>query len=715
MEKLFAKSAPDWTLLKDHLLHVAAAATTFAQHLGMDEKLAYKGAILHDIGKAHPRWQKRLKREDNSTKPLRHEVTSLMFLSCFPGEDHPALIEMVAAHHKSVKNDVSDKGLLDLDNGYNYEDFHAGTWEEWSPQAFDLLNGLGIECKSFNKKKALENLEMAVEYCEEVAREQTYSVWRGLLMGADHFASAVVNDTDKHLKNAFKTPVLKFFNRTNKLYPLSLKETTSSKRHTIVVASTGAGKTDFLFKRTKGRVFYTLPFQASINAMFKRLSADLESTNPNLDIRLLHASSSVVKRKGEEEKSVLQSLFGSSIKVLTPHQLAAIAFGLKGYEALILDLKACDIILDEIHTYSGVSQAIVLKLIRMLKVIGCRIHIGTATMPTVLYQQIVELLDEDVLQINLTQPEMEMFNRHVTHKLKSFEQSLPIVNKGVNDKEKVLVICNRVARAQEVYEVLKNTYPNVDILLLHSKFKRGDRNEKEKLLVGLDEKRNSIKQFNTSEKACIVVSTQIVEVSLDISFDLMITDCAPIDALVQRFGRVNRKRDSTTIGNLKPVYIIQPPEDKKQALPYDLDVLNRSFTTLPDGEILRETELQEKIDFVFPEINFMDIETHVIFKIDETMNINKLTHRSKSILYELLEIDTVACITENDEEKYQFADYEGRLLLEIPVRYYQVKHMRQLDRGNKPFIIPDLAYDEESGLDIKKITEAHLDVNNFML
>ena len=65
--------------------------------------------------------------------------------------------------------------------------------------------------------------------------------------------------------------------------------------------------------------------------MFKRLIKDLEPTNHDLDIRVLHSASMVVKRKGAEEETALQSLFGSSIKILTPHQIASIAFGMKGF------------------------------------------------------------------------------------------------------------------------------------------------------------------------------------------------------------------------------------------------------------------------------------------------------------------------------------------------------------------------------------------------
>lgn len=83
----------------------------------------------------------------------------------------------------------------------------------------------------------------------------------------------------------------------------------------------------------------------------------------------------------------------------------------------------------------------------------------------------------------------------------------------------------------------------------------------------------------------------MVEVSLDISFDVMITECAPIDAMIQRFGRINRRRSNDTIGKYKPIYVISPLKDK-DALPYDPDVLERSFEVLPNDTIMNETEIQ---------------------------------------------------------------------------------------------------------------------------
>ena len=382
MEVLYAKSGPEWTTLKAHTEHVAYAAVSFANHLNLDAEIAYQGAVLHDMGKAHPAFQNSLK-GNKSKKVFRHEIASLFFLSLFDKDIHPQLIEMVVGHHKSVKYDAGAKGLLDLINEDDIEKYHLGEWENWSLKALMLLSEFRISIHPINRNEALNNFEIVVKNCKAAVRQGGYSVWRGLLMGADHYASALIDGTKDQLQVAFKKPDLQFFNRQSNFYPLSLKKAHSDKPHSLVVACTGAGKTDFLFRRCKGRVFYALPFQASINAMFKRLAKDLAKDNPLLDIRVLHASSSLIKIGKSEEETVLQSLFGSAIKVLTPHQLAAIAFGIKGYEAILLDIQGSDVILDEIHTYTGVSQAIVLKLVEILVSINCRVHVGTATMPSV--------------------------------------------------------------------------------------------------------------------------------------------------------------------------------------------------------------------------------------------------------------------------------------------------------------------------------------------
>ena len=152
--------------------------------------------------------------------------------------------------------------------------------------------------------------------------------------------------------------------------------------------------------------------------------------------------------------------------------------------------------------------------------------------------------------------------------------------------------------------------------------------------------------------ACIVVATQVVEVSLDISFDVMITECAPLDALIQRFGRINRKRTLETIGILKPVYILVPPDDKQDALPYDIDVLHRSYDVLPDGEVLDETMVQSMLDKVYPSVDIGNIDYSGVAFMDGEWCLKKLYHRAKSALLDVLDIDSVVCITETDAAEY---------------------------------------------------------------
>lgn len=697
-----AKGKPEETTLHEHLFLVCNVAEKIAIYSDMNPQIAKLGAILHDIGKASTVFQERLTTKKEPDTPFRHEIASCFFLTLFDKEIRPALIEMIIAHHKSVVEDAGKKGILDLEeNRDDSFELHSKDWELWKSDALQLLSAFGITVRDIGIEEAQASYGALVAYCEDAVFERGYSEWRGLLMAADHFASALSSKTDDYLERLFKQPNLDFYQRRHELYPLSLKNASSKKKHTMVVASTGAGKTDFLFRRCKGRVFYTLPFQASINAMFKRVKKDLATDNPDMDIRLLHAASKIVLDGKSAEEKIIQGHVGAAVKVLTPHQIAAIAFGTNGYEAMIMDIKGCDVILDEIHTYTEVTRAIVLKIIQVLKHLGCNIHIGTATMPTLLYNRIIDLLGkESVSEVRLEDDELEQFNRHIIHKIDNRESAAEIISQAINEQKKVLVVCNRVKAAQEEYSKLQEMFPETPILLIHSRFTKGDRDEKERLLLGLDNDGNPNGNFNTSNEACIVVSTQVVEVSLDISFDVMITDAAPLDALIQRFGRVNRKRTKETIGTYKPVYVLPPPENEKEAKPYDLETINRSYEVLPNGEVLEEKSLQGKIDHVFTAIDFLAIEEHSVFKEIGKWSIDKLTHNSKAMLLELLDIDSVSCILEADKETYMLANYEERYKMEIHTRYYVVKDLQQLkdEYGSSPFIIPDKAYNKDLGL-----------------
>ena len=676
--------------LVQHLKSVTDAAVVIARHAGLDEKLARKGAILHDIGKVSPLFQRTLKRGyiHQPGFVFRHEIASLLFLSLFPEEERPALIDMIAAHHKSISQDASGKGILDLDGDINSFKRHADKFKEWSPIALAILEELGIETHSIDLEEAEMNYEFAIDYCAK--KPLNVSMWKGVLMAADHYASALEEKAEDSLHKLFITPDLSFYNRTHHLYPLSFVDANDARKHTLVTAPTGAGKTDFLLRRCKGRVFYTLPFQASINAMYDRIRNDLKETDAQ--VHLLHAASSLKVREHDVEERILQHHPGASVKVLTPHQMASIVFGIKGFEAMLLDLKGCDVILDEIHTYASETQAIVLKIIEILKSIGCRIHVGTATMPSVLYHKILKMLGgkSDVYEVSLPNETLSTFNRHIIHKVKDFESCVAIIKSAVEENKKLLIVCNQVKRAQQLYDDICSNYQNVAKMLIHSRFKRGDRTNLESALKDC---------YNSASNACIVVSTQVVEVSLDISFDVMITECAPIDALIQRFGRINRKRTDQTIGKHKDIYVIQPPEDKKDALPYDIDVLRKSYDVLPNDALLEERNLQTLIDLVYPDSKFMNLDYSGVVFTNGRWMIKELCHHAKSALLEVLDINSATCIIESDKDDY-LKNPLGRMMLEIPVSYKSIsyKGLPQIETGSMPFVIPDMAYDNEKGL-----------------
>ncbi len=682
--------------LKTHLQHVADAASKFAKGVDFDASLAYNGGLLHDIGKAHPRFQAMVHGYQQPASsfeqlPHRHELSSVLFLPMFEEEHHPALLEMIIAHHKSIENDKKNKGILDLVNEEGEEvliESHLGEWDVWAPRAVSVLNELGIQGDPPDQKEAEDALLKAVDFCESV--DHGWSPWRGILMGADHLASALADEQYRFIPNMFVKPEYTNMFPPSELFPLSKKDYSDDRPHSLVVAPTGAGKTDYLLRRTCGRTFYALPFQASINAMFQRID---ELTPEGTDVRLLHSSSGLLDDIDRHEQQ-LQPFVGASVKVLTPHQMASLVFCNLGFESMLLDVEGCDIILDEIHTYSDVSQAMVIEIVKVLRKQNCRIHIGTATMPSSLYQNLFELLGgkDAVCEVSLQEEELQTYDRHIVHKIDD-DSALDKVGEGLEKGEKVLVVCNTVADAQQTYEDLTDRFSGFPSMLIHSRFRRKDRAQREKELK---------EHYNELQEPCFVVSTQVVEVSLDISFDRMVTQAAPLDALIQRFGRINRKRVAPEKRTRKPVYVIEPAD---RTLPYKKEVVQRSYDQLPDDEVLSTVQLQKMLDQVYPEIEMTRIQSQVMWEGDEVL-LKKLSNVSEPVLMNLLEIDSVACILSEDRDAYTEGDWKQRQWLEIPISeksLYKIKpHLEKLNGyGSEPYVMPDQIEYDRLGLVLK--------------
>lgn len=707
--KLLAKSKRNGgTTLRDHTQHVMQAIEHIAKALGWsDVTLPLHAAALHDLGKAHPKFQLQLQEADgiNPWKSLhekrqwafvhRHELSSLLLLPCFHREHWNTLIEMIVSHHKSLREDVSQRGLMDIianEGSYNSFNNHIKQGEDWIPLAVEILRSFGLQVNDIAPASFKEAWEYVVNYCKDRLQHRYWSKWRGLLMASDHFASAMVDRTATELISRFRIPDISVFNPVepgDKLFPLSDIPVNDSRIHTLLVAPTGAGKTDFLMRRCAGRrIFYTLPFQASINAMWLRFRDKM----PGTAIHLQHAAAPLVLKQENsdnfEEEYPLHGLVGSSVKVLTPHQLAAIIFGLPGFEAIMLDLQGTAVVLDEIHTYSNVSRSMVLEMVKVLLKLNCSIHVGTATMPTVLYKELLDLLggDEKTYQVTLPAHQLQWYNRHNVYKIASWDEASDIIAQAMStNKEKLLIVCNTVKNAQDVFSRLRKTYGHYKHMLIHSRFRRKDRAQKEQLLRD---------EFEKGSNPCWVVATQVVEVSLDISFDRMITDCAPLDALIQRFGRINRRRTKEALGKQKTVYVVAPEGDQR---PYDRQVVEKTFSVLSgQGATLHEDKLQALLDAVYPEKPApIDIAAHLVWDND-SFRLPPLCNNKSSVLQETMEINSATCILECDRSAYETGTWDIRAGLEIPVsrnaiiRTAKLHGYIPLEIASKPFVVPQV-------------------------
>jgi len=155
-----------------------------------------------------------------------------------------------------------------------------------------------------------------------------------------------------------------------------------------------------------------------------------------------------------------------------------------------------------------------------------KILIMSATMPSFLKDM---FLDDLHIENEIVMDKKEL-SRYLRHKCNIIDgdilENIDLIIKRLQNKEKVLIVCNTVNRAQDVYKLLRNQVN--DSALLHGRFILKDREAIEKNLENLN----------------LLVGTQVIEVSLDIDYDVCFSEPAPIDALIQRFGRINRRKNS---------------------------------------------------------------------------------------------------------------------------------------------------------------------------
>src|SRR5579884_3657631 len=219
----------------------------------------------------------------------------------------------------------------------------------------------------------------------------------------------------------------------------------------------------------------------------------------------------------------------------------------------------------------------------------------SATFPSALAGVLHRVLGE-VLHVTAGDAVFEQFARHTIRILKGWITEPAILEQiaqRASGGESVLVVCNTVATAINVHRALSERLSSITIVpeLIHGRFNARDRFGKEQNLLVKMGTRNQ-QQMTPS---AVLVATQVVEVSLDIDFDTIFSEPAPLESLIQRFGRVNRGRRHTSCD----VHIVTEPLDGQGV--YEGEYVADSLRILEENAntIINESQIGPWLDRIY--------------------------------------------------------------------------------------------------------------------
>lgn len=553
--------------------------------------------LLHDLGKCAIGFQKA--GAQGKIWGYRHEILSAAFTQFldYPEEDKNLIALAILTHHRyltelPVPTKVEEfvwEGYLEkvdelLENADYIEEVFLPKIPYWEIYIFGKTLGR-FELPSDWKEKVKEyNFDGLLKWYEQnwESHKDELIFLKGLLNACDHLSSAGENSIRLL---PFVAEILELEIPREKWRPIQ-KQANQIRGNLLLRAPTGYGKTEAALlwadanahKTKKGvssRIFYVLPYKASINAMHDRLLRYFKS--PEV-VGVLHSSSTYYLYASNLEYKRLSSLYQkvfTPLKITTPFQIMKAFFGVSFFEMTLSELANALLIFDEIHAYEPNVLGIILAMLELLKKYRTKALIMSATLPDFIEELFVEALNPEKLET--PDEEADKFTRHririvdgaIDGNLQNFAEEFK--RKGLTP---ALIACNTVDRAMGVYRQLKNL--GYRVMLLHGRFTYGDREELEREL------RNHLESYD------FVVATQVVEVSLDISFSTILSEPAPLDALIQRFGRVNRQgwREK----RIADVYVLTKGSEKDKNVYKPYEIVKQSIKIL---EELNEQELKE--------------------------------------------------------------------------------------------------------------------------
>lgn len=531
--------------LKEHHKDIVTCAEMFFLEYGeyfteKEKKLVVEACRIHDLGKVNlvfqamicPKLAEKFHIDVRKTQQIPHGFLSAVTISLdefddlselFSDKDFGPFITAVYYHH-------------DREDHYNSPAIRKYAEKYYMKQIEEYLNRKirKLNCSNLDDLLFRNNVYTG-KYIPDSNAWKEYLLIKGLLNKFDYTVSAGYENAesaiDLHEKKLVKN-IEKFLNG-KELRPAQKFMKMNRDKNLIVIAPTGSGKTEASLLWMNGeKSFYTLPLKVSSNAIYLRIKENYEYK----DVALLHSDAMAVylrEYNGNEdigEKYERSKMLSQPLTVCTVDQLFRFVYRALGTEIFAATLKYSKLVLDEIQAYEPRVIATIIYGLKMIQEMGGKFAIITATFPPVLkyfMEQYGLVEGKQYIFKDFTGKEyqVEKYPRHKVE-IRHSEMNLDEIRlRGKN--RKVLVICNTVSKSQKLYKKLEGE----NVWLLHSKYIRRDRAFLERKIMG----------FSESGESGIWITTQIVEASLDIDFDILYTEMCTADSLLQRMGRCNRK------------------------------------------------------------------------------------------------------------------------------------------------------------------------------
>ncbi|MFZ8786486.1 CRISPR-associated helicase Cas3', partial [Thermocrinis sp.] len=492
----------------------------------------------HDYGKIHCKFQEKIGNKNvksvENLPEVRHNLLSPLFVVYLSEEDELTkdIVSLLVLHHHPVENNlIKVNEVVEVIQKEFIQNYGFGFNDSY-------INYIKLLLKQPEERYIKEAIAeyFGIEYKPLL---QYYRLLKGLLLRIDHASSSkYAQEVEDRPPGDTLSFVDEFFRqRGSSPNEIQILVRENRDKNLVIIAPTGAGKTEagFIYLQRKG--FFMLPYRVSANGIYMRAEGIFGDLFGNY-VGLLHSSAlSHLLEEEEKQKSggdnredirnnqeytaflnyALSLNFAKPIIISTPDQLMHFVFRYKGFEKYYATALYSRLVIDELQSYDPVTLAFIVQGLEVLAQNGGKFLVMTATFP--------EFLRERFKNMGV---EFKTFNTQEKpyHHVQVIDDSIDnYLEKMIefSQKAKVLVVVNTVRKAIELKKKFKEAGLQ-NAKLLHSRFILKDRKEKERKIM---------KFFNSQEKG-LWITTQLAEVSLDLDADYLFTELSTADSLIQR-------------------------------------------------------------------------------------------------------------------------------------------------------------------------------------